>query len=52
MRQIDWEKFTLNGSILFKRLYVASQNLYVPVLCHFTKEGCYFTYFDIFLAFH
>ena len=27
-------------------------NLYVPVLCQFRKEGCYFTYFDIFSAFH
>ena len=51
-RQIDQEKFTLNGSILFKRLYVTSQSLYVPVLCQFRKEGCYFTYFNIFLALH
>ena len=51
-RQIDREKFALNGSILFKRLYVASQSLYVPVLCQFRKEGCYLTYFDIVLAFH
>ena len=51
-RQIDQEKFALNGSILFKQLYVASQRLYVPVLCQFRKEGCYFTYFNIFSAFH
>ena len=51
-RQIDREKFALNGSILFKRLYVAIPRLYVPVLCQFRKEGCYFSYFDIFSAFH
>ena len=40
-KQIDQEKFALNGSILFKRLYVATQSLHVPVLCQFRKEGCY-----------
>ena len=40
---MDQEKFALNGSILFKRLHVARQSLFVLVLCQFRKEGCYFT---------